>query len=732
MGYRAQSPAPPLINGHDIDYQRELNQEQLAVVLHGDGPCLVLAGAGSGKTRTIVYRVAHLLECGVAPARILLLTFTNKAAHEMMGRVSRLCPKPAPGAGEIYGGTFHASANRILRRVAPELGYTSSFTILDQADALTLLKLVMQELSLDSKARRFPTASVIHSIVSLARNTASSIETVLELKHAHFLNFSGEIEELARLYQQRKLQANAMDFDDLLINWLTVMKHERLGQAIAQQFQYILVDEYQDTNALQAAIVYELGKAHSNVLVVGDDAQSIYAFRGADIQNILQFPSQWPKVNVFTLLTNYRSVPDILDLANDSLAHNARQFEKVLVGVQARGQRPTLVTAASAWQEAQFIAEQILMLREQGLALPSLAVLFRSAAHSQALEFELTKRDIPYEYRGGMKFFERAHIKDVLAYLRICNNLADETAWLRALNLHAGIGAVTALRIARAMQSLVSPRDVLSAVIEYSLVARAAQGWRDFVSRLDKILDEPTQPALMLRAVLAAGYQDYLEREYPDWRERVEDLEQLALLAEAYQDLSSFLSDLTLVDDVLVGRERETKSREDRLVLSTIHQAKGLEWDTVFLIHLTESAFPNRYALAEEGGVEEERRLFYVAVTRARRRLFLTYPATFGEGGVSLNRPSRFLEELSPRLVEHINLTAATSSLRRQSNTWAKHEAAEDTFDGSGADWDEPTIQLDRAGEKASSATSSVWKSSSSKPPSEVKRRTFLREVEDL
>ncbi len=704
----------------NINYQAELNQEQLDPVLQGDGPCLVLAGAGSGKTRVVTYRVAYLLEQGVDPSSILLLTFTNKAAREMLQRVASLLGQEARG---IWGGTFHSTANRILRSYASQLGYTSGFTILDQEDSVSLVKAVMKELKIDPKARRFPTANVVHNIISFSRNTLTQVSEALDLKHPNFVPFAGEIEEIERIYDQRKKAANAMDFDDLLINWLKLFTLPA-GHNLAQQFHYVLVDEYQDTNAVQAALVQQLS-GQGNVLVVGDDAQSIYAFRGADVRNILNFPSEWPKCKIFKLLTNYRSVPEILDLANDSLAHNTAQFQKDLVAVRERGAKPIIVAAASANQEAQFVAEQILELRAQGTALGNMAVLFRSSAHSQALEFELMKRDVPYEYRGGMKFFERAHIKDALSYLRVAHNPQDEAAWLRVLNLQSGIGAVTATDIITQVKGAPTLTTILDANVAGALSTRAAIGWNDFEQVERGVIKHAPVPSLMLKAILESSYRDYLEREYPDWRERIEDVEQLVLFAENYNDTTSFLSDIALYDEVLAGREKSASRDEERIVLSTIHQAKGLEWDTVFIIHLADTAFPNRRAMTEEGGLEEERRLFYVAVTRARKRLFLSYPLTSGFDALVLNQPSLFIEEVSPHLMERMELREAINSKYKIQNTKFAQSGEWNWDQG----YDEPAIQIDREGNRQAPQTT-VWKSSNDKP--KPKPGSFLRDIDDL
>ncbi len=691
---------------HRIDYAAELNQEQLDVVLHGDGPCLVLAGAGSGKTRTVTYRVAYLLEQGVDPSSILLLTFTNKASREMLERVARLLGEDARG---LWGGTFHSVANRLLRMNARLAGYANGFSILDQEDSRALVKAVMKELRIDPKARRFPSPAVVQDLISYSRNTQSSIRDALEMKHPNFEPLASEIEEIARLYDARKKAAQSMDFDDLLLNWLTLIEDPGIGDAISRRFQYILVDEYQDTNALQARIVRGLARVHRNVLVVGDDAQSIYAFRGADVKNILQFPDQWEGARIFKLLTNYRSVPEILDLANDSLSHNIGQFEKDLVGVKARGKKPLLVPCASAKQEAQYIAEHILMLRHEGVALDNIAVLFRSSAHSQSVEFELVKRDIPYEYRGGMKFFGRAHIKDVLAHLRIIQNPHDEPAWLRVLAMQQGIGATTASALAGQAHAFPDAEQIVRTDMTVSLPSRAREGWKALVETMSAMLLHLGDPGAMVRAIVESPYREYLEREYPDYKDRIEDLEQLELFAHGYRDLETFLSDISLYDDAAAGQNASSGGGE-RMVLSTIHQAKGLEWDTVFVIHVADQAFPSARAM-EEDGLEEERRLFYVAVTRARNRLFLTYPMTLGYESLSFCRPSLFLEELSPRLMERLDIRASGAGsprMRPTGDAWSFDEPFSDEDD---------VISIRRDGERSREQprSATVWKSSATR-----------------
>lgn len=669
-----------------IDYGKELNQEQLQAVLNGDGACLVLAGAGSGKTRTITYRVAYLIEQGIQPSEILLLTFTNKAAREMLERVERLLGSSVDG---LWGGTFHSIANRLLRMQGDKIGYDRNFTILDAEDAKGVIKLALKSMRIDTKSRRFPSPAVCMNIISYARNVCGSIQETLELKHPHFLELEPELSDLAARYEERKRRANAMDFDDLLTNLLALLDDPDAGQAIASRFRYVLVDEYQDTNAIQARIVNRFGSQHGNMFVVGDDAQSIYAFRGADVQNILNFPDEYNDAKVFKLLTNYRSTPQILELANNSLRHNIDQYQKDLVGLRDSGEKPSLIPCASARQEAQYVAEQILSLRDDGVALGNIAVLFRATAHSQQLELELLKRDIPYEYRGGLKLFERAHIKDVLSFLRTVENTKDESAWIRLLLMQPGIGHVAAERLAGIATASESLPIAIGSIGSAALPAKARGGWSELERILSAVLAESPDPARMIRAIASSSYQDRLEREYPNWKDRLEDIEQFALFSESYDNLETFLADVSLYDDVLAVKEKGRSYDDERLVLSTVHQAKGLEWDSVFILHLADNSFPNRRAMEEENGIEEERRLFYVAVTRARKVLFMSYPMTMGTDTLIFNRPSMFLDEVDPRLLERVELVHETAS----------RPAAR----SSGWDWDQgyqdEVIELDEMGE---------------------------------
>ena len=641
-----------------INFSQELNPEQLIVVQNGDGPCLVLAGAGSGKTRVITYRVAYLLEQGVDPENILLVTFTNKAASEMVERIKNLTGKEEKMP---WAGTFHSISHKILRLHANELGYKQNFSILDSDDSESLLKLAAKDFAISSKGKKFPTAGVLQGIISFARNTQKSIIQVVEERYPQFLVFADAITAIADAYEKRKREANAMDFDDLLLNTLNLFNITQINKKYSGQFKYILVDEYQDTNQIQAAIVKSLAAMHKNILVVGDDAQSIYSFRGANIENILQFEKDFPKAKIFRLETNYRSSQEILSLANAVIANNPKQYKKRLKAILQTGVRPEFLPHGSQNDEALFVANKISSLIQGGIAEKEIAVLFRAAHHSQALELELMRLGIDYDYRGGLRFFERSHVKDVLAYLRILNNLADTTAWLRVLMFEEGIGPSSAGKIIDAVKSLENI-DELEKLGEL-LPEKGRIGWANFLKIWNKMLEVgPNNPAELVNKIISSPYKEHLQAEKIDSLERLEDLKQLAVFASRYENLEKFLADAALQEafNLQKQKEKREKIKEGQVVLSTIHQAKGLEWSAVFVINLAQGAFPNERALREEGGLEEERRLFYVAITRAKKYLYLTFPmsnvrnnnSTGAWGENLVNEPSMFISEVDNDLLE--------------------------------------------------------------------------------
>jgi DNA helicase-2/ATP-dependent DNA helicase PcrA len=653
-----------------IDYARELNEQQHAAVTALPGPALVIAGAGSGKTRTLTYRVAYLLEQGIPPERILLLTFTNKAAREMMRRVADLLGRDLP---ELWGGTFHSIGVRVLRRHAELLGYRPDFTILDREDSSDLLKTCIAEAEIDVKATRFPKADVVNNIISMALNTHRSVSEVVAQDYDYFAALAPQIADVAARYVKRKQAANVMDFDDLLALWLKLLQdHEAVREQFQRRFQFILVDEYQDTNKLQSDLIDLLGAKHKNVMVVGDDSQSIYAWRGANFRNILEFPKRYPGTKTYKVEINYRSTPEILSVANAAIAANTEQFSKQLTAAKKSGQKPVLVVCGDGNQQAGFIAQRVLELREEGRSLNEMAVLYRSHFHALELQLEFTRRNIPFSITSGIRFFEQAHIKDVAAYLKLVTNPTDELSFKRLAMMLPGIGGKGAEKLWGKFSSELKPPPA-GASSEANQIATALQkssgaapkktekAWAQFAITLSQLEVEPvrSQPWEMIRTVIEAGYEDYLQETFANYRNRLEDLEQLASFARTFQSTEEFLTQLSLLTNI-EAEDQGTKSKDDEQVrLSTIHQAKGLEFDVVFVIMLCDGLFPSSRSSESVEGEEEERRLFYVAITRARDELYLTYPlirATQAYGGDAIQIPSRFLKEIPTELIEEWSL----------------------------------------------------------------------------
>lgn len=653
-----------------IDYAGELNPQQFAAVSAPLGPSLVLAGAGAGKTRTLTYRVAWLLEHGVPADRILLLTFTNKAAREMMRRVTDLL---GSDLGNLWGGTFHSIGHRILRRQADRLGYRNDFTILDREDARDLLKACIAEDKIDTAEVRFPKPEVVADILSLAVNMRKPLPKVVQEQYDYFESLTPRFEELSRKYQARKKAANVVDFDDLLLLWLKLLEEDEDAREIYQRkFQFILVDEYQDTNKLQSDVIDTLAARHHNVMVVGDDCQSIYSWRGANFQNILEFPKRYPKCQIYKIETNYRSTPEILSVANAAIETNKNQFEKVLAAVRKTGQKPAMIVCQDAHQQAAFVAQRMLDLREEGMVLNQMAVLYRSHFHAMELQLELTRRNIPFTITSGVRFFEQAHVKDITAYLKLVTNPRDEMAFKRLVQLLPGIGGKGADKLWRAFSEKLSGSDSgaqLAKALQQCLanVPKKAQvAWAEFMTTVSQLEDPSVaaSPGRMLRLVLEAGYDEYLKANYANYRQRLEDIEQLANFAVQFQNAQDFLAQLSLLANVEAEDQQASESDTERVRLSTVHQAKGLEFDVVFVIMLCDGLFPNQRAIGEFEEDEEERRLFYVAITRARNELYLSYPLvrwTTGKGGDGFQQKSRFLKEIPAELVEEWNLRPAKS-----------------------------------------------------------------------
>ncbi len=647
-----------------LELERDLNEAQRAAVTCGPGPKLVIAGAGSGKTRTITYRVAYLIAGGVHPAQLLLATFTNKAAREMLGRVEALIGGEASG---IWGGTFHALGNRLLRQHAPLLGLQPNYSILDEEDQRDLLKVCVTDAKVKTDDKRFPSPAVIADLLSMAFNTQRPMSAVVEERAPHFAMWVDELVRVGQRYDAKKRAANAVDYDDLLRFWLRLLEDRpEVAQRLGAQFRHLLVDEYQDTNLIQAQIVERLA-AHNgrNLMVVGDDAQSIYAFRGANYDNILQFPERNPGTEVFKLEVNYRSTPEILDFTNASILHNQRQHRKTLVAHRGRGSLPVVIPLNDVYQEAAFVAERILQLRDEGVALAEMSVLYRAHAHSSILQAELIKRNIPYDVRSGVRFFEQAHIKDVSAFLKILENPWDEVAWRRLWLMLPRIGNATAAKLWGRIAAAANPLD---AAVDPSLRAQVPPAAQPALQRFQQDLralraatpDQP--PAALIRLVLETAYPEYLKATYDAYQSRLEDLEQLAVFARPYRTLRGLLSELVLLGE-LYGQEVRAggSTDEERLVLSSVHQAKGLEWRVVFVIRMCEGQFPSEIALREAEGEEEERRIFYVATTRAKDELYLSHPVMdFSPRGNHqlLLQPSRFLREIRFTLYEQGEIDA--------------------------------------------------------------------------
>ena len=644
-----------------IDYAKELNEQQLAAVTAigpdgslNSGPMLVIAGAGSGKTRTLTYRVAWLVEHGIAPSRILLLTFTNKAAKEMLRRVEGVLPMDVSA---IWGGTFHHIGNRILRRHAKLLNYEPDFTILDREDQKELLDACLADAKIDTKAERFPKGDVLAEIYSLTANTERSIGRVLAEQYNYFSHLEEQIQKVRSRYADRKRTANAMDYDDLLVKTLQLFQeHPEVSERYREQFQHVLVDEYQDTNKIQADLIDALAQQHKNLMVVGDDAQSIYSWRGANYRNILSFPQRYAGARTFKIEVNYRSVPAVLALANDAIKGNTQQFAKTLQPVRTGGAKPWLVACADANQQAQFVAQRILDLRADGLALPDIAVLYRAHFHAMEMQMELTKRNIPFVITSGLRFFEQAHIKDVACFLKLATNSNDELSFKRIARLLPGVGGATANKLWREFQPLLKPelgapggRDLPAT--HSAVPKKAADDWKLVVGAFNKLraLPLPLLADEMIEIVIDNFYEAYLKAKYPNARARLEDLNQLAAFGTQFKAVEDFLSQLALLTNLEADDASLITSGEQEYVrLSTVHQAKGQEWKAVFVISLCDGMFPLSRSLDNLEGEEEERRLFYVAVTRAKDELFLTYPlyrATGGDTG-GFQRPSRFVGEI--------------------------------------------------------------------------------------
>jgi len=644
------------------DFSAELNPDQLAAATHGDGPLLIVAGAGSGKTRTLVYRVAHLVDHGVRPERILLLTFTRRAAHEMLSRAERLI---GSASRNVQGGTFHATAHRLLRRFGPSAGLPKDFSIMDQGDAADLMQISRAALNLGAGAKRFPKKETLHYVYSRHVNTGIAMDDIVRDEYPQFVEYIPDFTRLYADYTLRKQERNLVDYDDLLLLWAMLLEASPgIAAEIAGLYDHILVDEYQDTNALQARILRGMAHSHSNITVVGDDAQSIYSFRGATIRNILDFPAQFTGTQIVTLDRNYRSTPQILDTSNTLIAQAGERFTKTLWTDRAGAERAVLVTARDEPQQTRYVVDRILELHEEGIALRNIAVLFRAGYMSADLEIELANRKIPFEKWGGLKFLEAAHVKDVLAFLRVLENPRDEVSWYRLLLLLPGIGEATARA---AMDALAAAAWDSAAFGRYVPPPRARAAHASLVELLSTLRAAPdVEDAKVAREIghVRTMYDAIVRDRYDRPEPRLADLDQLQTIAAGFPDRTTFLSTLALEPPSATQdfAGASTDSEDDALVLSTVHSAKGKEWDAVFIISVVDGLFPSTRSLGSDEESDEERRLMYVAMTRARNHLSVVHPlSSYGSrrgADYSLTQLSRFVDQSVRATMQHVALDA--------------------------------------------------------------------------
>ena len=653
-----------------IDYKAELNEQQYAAVTSPPGQALVIAGAGSGKTRTLTYRVAWLLDNGIPPESILLLTFTNKAAREMLERVQALVTTDTT---RLWGGTFHSIGNRLLRYNAERLGYRKGFSIMDREDQKDLMETVIGASGIDVTSYKFPKAEVLGDIYSLADNTLTKLPEIITSRYPYFEQVAEGILKLRKLYQDKKRETNCMDFDDLLSLTVQLLEeNEDLLERYRRQFEFILVDEYQDTNSLQCRFIELLTGPQGNLTVVGDDAQSIYSWRGADVSNILNFEEHWPRARTHKIEINYRSVPEVLNLANAAIAMNRGQVPKTLRPArESSGTLPALVALDSSSAQAAFIAQRILELQdEQGLDLNDIAILYRAHFHSMEVQMELTQRGIPFQITSGLRFFEQAHVKDVAAFMKFAVNRQDEVSFMRMVRLIPGIGNASAVKLwtdwlkTDAAKSEAMPASFSEILLPLKVPKKAKETWDQVAYVLDEMIGaegRPAAPAQMIRSIVEGVYEDYMKTKFKNYEQRQQDLEQLSNFSDRFTDPMEFLSQLSLLSGVDTDNKPDQQQQDrDAVTLTTGHQAKGLEWKVVFAIWLADGMFPHKRAIDEGGdtALEEERRLFYVTVTRAKDELYLTYPVINHQArdGDIMMRPSRFITDLPKDLVEVWNV----------------------------------------------------------------------------
>jgi DNA helicase-2/ATP-dependent DNA helicase PcrA len=637
-------------NKQAINYAEVLNPAQLEAVTYGAGPLLVIAGAGSGKTRTLTYRVARLVEDGVPPEAILLLSFTRKASQEMVKRATLLLDHRCQ---QVSGGTFHSFAHRILRRYHSSIGFSRNFSILDRSDSEDLIGLIRKEMGSQAKNRDLPRKSTLATIFSRSINKALSIEEVLYEDYPHFGHQCDLISNICTIYQQRKREHYFCDYDDLLTYLHQLLDgNTEIRNLLASVYQYILVDEYQDTNLIQAEIISLLAGRQRNVMVVGDDSQSIYAFRGANFKNIITFPDRFPGTRIIKLEQNYRSLQPILDLTNTMIEQAAEKYSKRLFTCRGGGLTPTLVGTATENAQSQYVAKEIDRLIGQGVKPNDIAVLFRASFHSFDLEIELTRSGIDFVKFGGFKFTESAHIKDVLAHLKILCTPKDRLSWYRILMLMNGVGPKTAQRL---YESVIDQEKGAAGILDIPAKIKNSASLDRMKALISNLSTTPTSIQHMGELVVEY-YLPSLKERYDDHPRRIRDLQQLLAIMDRYDDLQDFLADMALEPPTtsIEGRLAGIPEQKLRLNLSTIHSAKGLEWHTVFVIWALDGRFPSHHAIDKPEALEEERRLMYVATTRARENLHILFPSQVYDrmSQTVLYRPSRFLEGIPDHLLD--------------------------------------------------------------------------------
>ena len=648
-----------------IDFISELNSDQFQAVTAPFGPALVLAGAGSGKTRTLTYRVAYLLSQGVSPEEILLLTFTNKASKQMLGRVEELT---GVSSHRFLGGTFHHVGGQVLRLFGDSIGLPRNFTILDDADSDALLSEVIRDLDPGFfKSKENPKAKPIKGIISFSRNVMVPVEDVAKGRYPSNSELLAKIDSFMRDYQDTKIRRGLADYDDLLVLWLQVLEtNKEAARYYQERFSHILVDEYQDVNSLQSKIVDKIATNHQ-IMAVGDDAQCIYTWRGADIDQILGFPERHPGTKIFKIETNYRSSPEILKFANGILENRktSENFTKTLKPSQPHQDLPVVVPTIDGYQQSNFVLSKVEQLVDNGICLHDIAILYRAHYHAMELQIELSRRDIPFVITSGLKFFEQAHVKDLVAQLRFVVNPKDSTAFYRFACLLPKVGEKTAAKLLSIAEKIVGEQEVkiTAALAHPDLVkkvpADAKEDWAGLVETLRSVeeLTGTATPSKVVDEAINGWYQEYLHATYENWPRREEDLESLVDFAGKYDNLAEMLTQLILLSSE--SGDRVVRPGESCLRLSTIHQSKGLEFQHVFIIGLADGLFPNKRAIDGEGDLEEERRLFYVASTRAERSLHLVFPMLSSQNGTQIRlMQSRFLKELPQTRYELYNVHA--------------------------------------------------------------------------